>query len=297
MPYPRYQLKEELQIRNIITFFYRELPVRYHSPGESHNFWELVYVDKGQIEVTVDNVHFHLLRQGDIIFYSPDEFHRGRILHNIAPNLLIISFECTATCMRFFAGKHFRLRQEERNLLVSLAKEGQLAFDPPIDSPRMIFPQQAEQAPFGSEQIIRNYLEILLLSLIRHGETITATEKPALTTTTERQVFELTEQVIQYMQTHLSDKLTINELCNIFAVNATKLKRAFSLHTGSGVIEYFHRLQVNHAKTQIRESDATITEIAEGLGYSLHHFSRKFKQITGMSPMDYARSIKARLST
>ena len=43
----------------------------------------------------------------------------------------------------------------------------------------------------------------------------------------------------------------------------------------------------------IREGRRNFTEIAAALGYqSLHYFSRHFKKVTGMTPSEYARSVK-----
>jgi len=101
MVYQRYLLKEELEIRKLITFYYKELPSHYDSPGEKHDFWELVYVDTGEIEIVTD-LRTCQLKQGEIVFYKPNEFHGGKALHGTAPNLIIITFECSAPCMEFF---------------------------------------------------------------------------------------------------------------------------------------------------------------------------------------------------
>lgn len=60
------------------------------------------------------------------------------------------------------------------------------------------------------------------------------------------------------------------------------------------VVEPFFT-QPRKAKRLIREESATVSEIAERLGYSsLHYFSKQFKHIMDMTPSDYARSITAR---
>ena len=44
----------------------------------------------------------------------------------------------------------------------------------------------------------------------------------------------------------------------------------------------------------IREDYYNFTQIADRLGFSsIHYFSRQFKRITGMTPSEYASSIKA----
>ena len=61
-----------------------------------------------------------------------------------------------------------------------------------------------------------------------------------------------------------------------------------------GIIEYFTLLKINGAKEMIRTGHLNFTQISEQLGYSsIHYFSRQFKKSTGMTPSEYALSIKA----
>ena len=53
-------------------------------------------------------------------------------------------------------------------------------------------------------------------------------------------------------------------------------------------------MKVNAAKQLIRTNKMNFTQISEQLGYtSIHYFSRQFKKVTGMTPSEYASSIKA----
>ena len=55
------------------------------------------------------------------------------------------------------------------------------------------------------------------------------------------------------------------------------------------------KLKIDKAKQLISEDIYTVTEISEILGYStIHYFSRHFKRITGMSPSQYAKSVKTK---
>ena len=62
----------------------------------------------------------------------------------------------------------------------------------------------------------------------------------------------------------------------------------------AGVIEFFTRMKIDFAKQLIRENDMNFTQISDFLGYSsIHYFSRQFKKLSGMTPTEYATSIKA----
>ena len=47
----------------------------------------------------------------------------------------------------------------------------------------------------------------------------------------------------------------------------------------------------------LRDKEISVTEISEKLGFdSVHYFSRLFKKHTGVSPVNYAKSIKSKLN-
>jgi AraC-type DNA-binding domain-containing proteins len=293
MNYEMYRLQEDLEISGLITFYYKELTSQLNIEGENHDFWELVYIDKGEMEIYTDTNRYELC-QGDIVFYKPNEYHAGRTIKNTAPNLIIISFECISPCMSFFEDKLFRLDEEERLILSKLIKEGTQAFDPPIDSLQMIFfPKKNQRALFGSEQIIKNYLEILLLLLIRKGDT-KRNSVSLITTTANNKDSDMICRIIEYMNAHITENLTPEQLCTEFAISRTLLMTMFKSKTSCGVIKYFNKLKISKAKQMIREGWNNFTEISEYLGYSsVHYFSKQFKNETDMTPTEYSRSVRA----
>jgi hypothetical protein len=57
------QLKEPkmlVEISNIVTVYYNEFTKGYYFDGEKHDFWELVYIDKGEVEVSADGINYQL---------------------------------------------------------------------------------------------------------------------------------------------------------------------------------------------------------------------------------------------
>jgi len=63
-------------------------------------------------------------------------------------------------------------------------------------------------------------------------------------------------------------------------------------------MEYFAGMKIKQAKQLIRDETYNMTEISGMLGFSsVHYFSKAFKKTTGMSPTEYARSVKGRLKS
>ena len=77
-------------------------------------------------------------------------------------------------------------------------------------------------------------------------------------------------------------------------VGRAQLLKLFKDENGCGVIDYFSHLKIETAKKMIREESGNFSQISDYLGYSsIHYFSRQFKKFTGMTPSEYASSIKA----
>ena len=74
MTYVKTTLQHSIDIDAIITLHYFEYMKNFEFKGESHNFWEFLYVDKGTVAVRADDT-WTTLYTGDIIFHQRNEFH------------------------------------------------------------------------------------------------------------------------------------------------------------------------------------------------------------------------------
>ena len=95
MNYKKTILKEIISVKSIVTVHYFEYGKNYHFTGEEHNFWELIYVDRGTAEIFSGDT-WQELKQGEIAFHKPGEFHNVRSNGRVAPNLVIIAFDCSS---------------------------------------------------------------------------------------------------------------------------------------------------------------------------------------------------------
>ncbi|TMV52160.1 AraC family transcriptional regulator [Paenibacillus mesophilus] len=288
----RYPITRDIVIDKLISCHYFELAKNYWHRGERHDFWELVYIDRGELSVSTDTSVYEL-KQGDMLVYEPNEFHRPSSNGKIAANMYIVTFECSSPALSFFAeNKRFHLGNEEIATVSLLMKEGWNTFGPNPVAGKL---SRQSESPFGSEQLFVLYLELLLLQLIRKAEVLKE-KKQRASIMKERQEVELIDKVTAYMKDHLIGNLTLAHLCETFSVGRTHLSVLFKAKYDCGVLEYWNRLKVDKAKEHIRQNSYNLTEISELLGYnSLHYFSRQFKKTTGMTPSEYAKVLRERL--
>lgn len=294
MAYKSITLKDEFNISKIVTLHYYEFSKDFIFNGERHDFWEFLYVDEGQVEVSAEESNL-TLKQGEIIFHKPNELHSVWANRKTAPNAVVICFECKSPSMKYFQNKVFSLKDEEREILANIIKEAFNAFSPPLGDPEKNVLIRNEFQIFGCEQLIKSYLSILLVSLVRRGESISFKGRLS-STLREFNEKDMVYRIIDFMKRNISSNLSVEELCRFFNIGKTYLSIVFKKRTGMGVIEYFRSMKIDQAKIFLREGKNNITEISEMLGYSsIHYFSRHFKKATGVTPTDYTRSIKVRV--
>ncbi len=289
MPFKSTKLKKEIDIRNIYTVFYFEFSKDYSFPGEAHDFWEMVYVDKGEITVTANDNKF-ILCQGDIIFHKPNEYHTLRSNGVIAPNIMVVSFECRSPAMKFFNDRVMSLSDEQKQLLSVILQESSDSFTYADDTKLTML--KKPDARFGSEQLIALSLMQLLISLRRSEQSIPI--KPT-STLMERQSIDIAADVTEFLSENLDKKLRFSDITEFAGISASGLKSIFRTRFKMGVMAYFRQMKIERAKSLIREGSYNMTQISALLGYdSIHEFSRSFKTVTNMSPSEYGMSVNNR---
>jgi AraC-like DNA-binding protein len=294
MSYEKTTLKEEIVVKHIVSVHYFEFSKDYTFAGESHDFWEFVYVDKGEAEVMADK-YVYKLKKGEIIFHKPNEFHNLWSNGKVAPNIVILSFVCNSKSMSFFKEKILSIGDYEKNLMASIIREAKDAFSSPLDDIFLMRLERNTIQSFGCEQMIKIYLEQFLLSLVRKGNSINS-EARITKSTKEHSDGDIVSKVIDFLEKQIYNSISFDEVCKYSGLGKTNLKVLFKERTGSGVMEYFKKLKIEEAKGLIRQSGMNFTETSNKLGYaSVHHFSKQFKKATGMTPSEYASSVKVKI--
>ena len=146
----RYSFDKVINVTKLITIFYMEFSKDFCYEGEQHDFWEMVYIDRGEAICTASTRQF-VLKSGELTFHRPNEFHAIRADGRTAPNVSILTFECKSPAIRFFEGKIFRLTQEQKAFASMLFREGIAAYAL-VDKSNPLLQQmeKLENAPFGS---------------------------------------------------------------------------------------------------------------------------------------------------
>ena len=98
-------------------------------------------------------------------------------------------------------------------------------------------------------------------------------------------------RVILYMQDHLRESISVQQLADMVYVSKSYLSRAFKQKTGLSLMEYLNSLRMEAAKALLAASNMNTEEIAYRAGYrSTKFFYRAFRAYTGMSTREYRKN-------
>ena len=195
--------------------------------------------------------------------------------------------------MKFFEKKLLKLSDSVRNLMGMLIAEARRCIKTPLDDPYTEKMEKKEDFLFGSQQLIRIYLEQMLIYMIRRNSSPPMTV-PVSQFVNLKNNSAVYKRVIAYMEDHIRENITLCDLCHDNMIGRSQLQKIFQEQHQCGAMDFFSRLKIAYARQLIRENQMNFTQISEFLGYSsIHYFSRQFKKISGITPTEYITSIKA----
>ena len=260
----------QIRVESICTFFYQELEQGHLVSGESHAMAELTYVDQGSLHSVADGKDL-LLKQGDMVLYGPYQWHMQYADTDVAPRIVTISFSVSGCDLLPLLNRRFHAGQQPADLLRKMLREQELMNE-------------------HSTDMILSLLQQLLISLLREAKIpAVKTQLPHFANNEN----EIIRRAQQFIGAHVREKLSVPAVAKGIDVSSSYLTALFHKHLQISPGEYIRRIKLQESKQMIREGELNFTQIAESLQYStVHHFSRQFKEKFGITPTEYAKSVR-----
>ncbi|MCP0885770.1 AraC family transcriptional regulator [Ligilactobacillus sp. WILCCON 0076] len=279
-----------LKINSIITTYYFEFSKNYHFPGERHDFWEMVYVDRGPIEVYVNGKKI-ILDTEEIIFHKPNEFHEIGSNGVQASNVLVVTFTTDSPIIHTLENVQIKATSQMQQIIRDYLNLVHTTFNHfgYLDVPSNYIQNIETYLKIDSIYTKLKELLLLILSTFFSSNKNKTNENLLNMRYSDEQV----AAIIDFMLDSLEKKLSLDDFSEKFFLNKSKLQKIFKQTTGIGLMQYFKLLKIELSKRLVREGNLNFTQIADLLAFnSIHHFSYAFKQCTGMSPSEYSKSIE-----
>lgn len=291
MDFALQRIQREIEIEGFHSLYYFEFDKNFSHMPEKHDFWEMIYIDEGEVDAITDGLG-QTVAKGQVLFNKPNELHAHISNGKVSNNMLVISFSSNSPAMYFFDHKLFTLNKTQKTLLSLFINEAKIAMGEISGEYENKNPIDFSRAPFGSVQLLECYFVEFLLVLRRsNDEAIRHVTSAESTRELARSAFG--GLMVDYLKASVYKNVTLQEMCQNFYMGKTQLCKIFSNYAGKGPIEYFLDLKIAEAKRLLREEKLPVSKISDLLGYSsIHAFSRAFKNAVGLSPSEYRKSVK-----
>ena len=264
------RLDRQMRVEGIYTFFYQEREQGFIFSGEEHPMPELTYVDQGELHTVADGQDI-LLKQGEIAFKGPNQWHMDYADMGVAPRYVTITFDLEGVDITPLLNRKFAAPQQAVSLIQQMLRE-------------------QERMDAYSQDMILSCLSALVLTILRHADAPEAKLKASNSVHSENEIIRRAQQ---YISGHIREKLSVPLVARMVDVSPSYLTALFHKNLQISPGEYIRRIKLQESKQMIRENAMNFTEIAMALQYStVHHFSRQFKDKFGITPSEYAKSVR-----
>jgi AraC-like DNA-binding protein len=198
-----------------------------------------------------------------------------------------ISFVSRSPAINYFNGRVVKLERDLRKFIFMLIDESRKTFDLMSSNVNTKKMPLLESPTLGGIQVIKNLLEVLLISIMREGGG--DKESPVFVLKEDFDEY-ITDQVIQYLVENIHRQVTIEEICRNLNYARSYLFRQFKSVTDQSIMSYFISLKIKEAKRLLRETDLTVTQISASLAFdNPNYFSKTFKRVSGYTPLQYKK--------
>lgn len=257
---------------NIIGFsrkiFDRILSKDHAFEGEAHDFWEIVFVDSGKIEI-VENENVYIMGEGDILFHAPMEFHKLFTTENTTPHVLNMSFTADGTLPSNLKDGVFSLNSEQSRAYIKLFK---------FIRNNLI---EKENPDFFTSQEVANTLSAFIIRLCSEAQ---SQETCSMTASALNY-----KALVNLMKDEIYNNISIKELSEKSFVSVSYIKLLFQHYAGISPKNYYNNLRIIEAKHLLGEG-LSVAATADKMNFSsANNFVRFFKSLTSVTPYQYKK--------
>ena len=251
-----------------------------------HDFYEVNFLISGDVTYVIESRVYHV-RPGQMLLINPRELHQvyiqpdaapyERYMLWISPELLQnLSSEQTDLC------RCFDLNRPNYGNLLPLSSEQRKTVPAMIET----LLREQNHPSYGSDLLQKNLLTELMIHINRLVDQSAATAQ----STPDSQP--LVARVIDYINDHYHEALSLDLLAERFFVSKYHLSHEFTRQMGTGIYQYIQKKRLLIARQLMAQGQKPVDVYALcGFG-DYAAFFRAFRKVYGLSPRAYVQSLK-----
>ncbi len=252
---------------------------------------QLICVYRGKSDIIIEDKRFSMT-EAHMVIVPEGSGYTVKINKNDNPILLIISFQCSNNEILSICGRSIFLSSESIAALNEILLASNNFINPSNVSYQYYDMSLHNHISTLKYQILRNKLELFLLDFIDTLPSISDNVKNPYQTFSKQK---LISSINSFLKDNIDKNITLDELSAYFNMSTSYMSSIYRNGTGNSIIQSFNNMKIELAKNYIEQRDYNITQISDKLGFSsVHYFSRIFKKIVGVSPIQYEHEIHNR---
>ncbi|MCM2998495.1 AraC family transcriptional regulator [Paenibacillus cellulositrophicus] len=265
--------KDYLYLHRTTTF---NMGTFYHQ----HEAYELYLLLRGNVNFYIENSCFRL-EPGDLLVIHPDEMHRSFSLDDSEYERITINLQKSYLNSLSTSSTNlsdcFDNRPKGKGNIVHLDESRRKQFLQIANHLEDVIASDA----YGSDVLANSYIAQLLVLTNAVFKNADFTPRDIMP--------ELVRKTMDYIESNLSQNISLEHLSAAFYLNSTYISRQFKKHTGLTLRSYILERRISLAKSYLREG-FSITEACFQSGFSDYaNFIRSFTKIAGISPGKFAK--------
>lgn len=267
------KIRHNIVISEIIGYYYHIRNPKYELLNEVHDFWEIYFIDYGQIIMEIDDKPFILLPNNFIFFAPYQKCSISTKILNKPCSYMKILFRANIRNCEMLKNHIFTLTNNIRKLLEHYIKI-------------------SDRNHFTDDDLMLAYLQLMISQIIREQSHVELFDKSLENPLQAKYDEEMLNSILMYIEKNIMSPISLKTLCDEFNISKGVLYKCFQTKLGISPIKYINNQRLTLSAKLIKSNDYTITMISQMLGYnSVHYFSRQFKDFYGISPSEYASTI------
>lgn len=234
--------------------FFRVSPLRnYQFPLHFHHAYELIYVNDGNLSVTIDNKEF-LLKKNDLAFIFNNQMHEFKTIDYSEITVLLFSPELIGDFYMNYKGVI-----PDDNVL-------HLNEELKIEKLSSVYSQ-------------KSFLYSICAKLVKQKSFLPVKQSPQT---------KVLYKILLYVEQNYDKDCTLKDVAKHLQYDYPYLSKLFVRLMNMTFTDYLNQYRISQACYLLKNMQQPIGDIAIHCGYcNLRTFHRNFKRITGQSPKEY----------
>lgn len=256
---------------------------RYVMDLHWHPEFEIITVRSGRLDLYLNRRAYPLCK-GDTAVVNPGVLHRGEPNGNC-------EYECTV-----FSPSMISPAGSAAAKYIKPLTEGTLVAQEYFSADDISVKNAAQDLFFALRECINKDVELSVYAALYRFFAVLYTEdhieKAPLQTAQSKQLSHLTA-LISWIEENYTQRITLGELATRAGLSEKYLCRFFKEYTSYTPIVFINRMRVERAAADIRDKKMSLTDAAYANGFNdSSYFSKVFREVMGMSPSEYKKSIE-----